>query len=91
MNSFAYTVEVRDELDTDWMVAEIMVSPPGVAPRDCFDFIKEGRENYVRVRRIKHSTEFAAMINCGVPIMIKNESAGTPFEFHDRVVTTTED
>lgn len=86
MKCYAYQVEVRDKPDTEWKHLEIMVSPPGHAPRQVLNSVRDGKGDLVRVTRIRESTVFLDRLSQGYVLGVREGFERTEVEFDDAIL-----
>lgn len=91
MLAYAYQIQVRETEDSDWLNYDMMVSPPGHAPRTLLNVVKKGSENLVRMYRIKQGQEFLIKSLQGFNTAFFKVEGSMDITFVDRVLTIPED
>lgn len=87
MITYAYQIQVRETEDTEWMDADMMVSPPGHAPHTLLNVVKEGHENLVRITRIKLCPEFLFKLERNSNMFCYKSEEDVELTFTDRVLS----
>jgi hypothetical protein len=90
MIGYCYQVQVRENEDDDWAVTETLVSPPGSAPRQVLEHVRDSMKNNVRVVRVKQSADFINLVLNGMLVGVHDSCVGCPIEFEDRTMEPTQ-